>query len=281
MTMPNRRKVKITIAIPSSIVSEIPHIREKTNLIGQIARNAVIHRIEDIYIYKDNPDETKFIQLILSYLETPQYLRKDLFKVMNELKYVGILPPLRTPHHPRKRRSALLKVGEFREGIILSKKKREILVNIGTETPIRVIGSGPSVGSRVSIVVTNKNPYLMGQFTKKKDIETYWGYDVHVINNLSKLASANLFDITFATSRHAPNFKEIKSEFISRLADAKNILVAFGSPREGIKEILSKEKAKISTIFNFSANMIPNQGSMTVRTEEALSATLALIGMLC
>jgi predicted SPOUT superfamily RNA methylase MTH1 len=287
MMMPNRRLVKISIALPSSLVSEIPHIREKTNLIGQIARNAVIHRIEDIYIYRDNPDETRFIQLILSYLETPQYLRKNLFKVMNELRYVGILPPLRTPHHPIKKRSSLLEVGEFREGIVLSRNESESLVNVGTETPIKVIGygpsraRGPSVGSRVSIMVTKKHPYLMGRFTKKKDIETYWGYNVHVTNSLSKLASKSDFDITLATSRHAPKFKEIMSDFTSRLANAKNILIAFGSPKEGLKDILVKENAKVGDIFNFSANMIPDQGSMTVRTEEALSATLALIGMLC
>jgi predicted SPOUT superfamily RNA methylase MTH1 len=200
---------------------------------------------------------------------------------MNELRYVGILPPLRTPHHPIKRRSALLKIGEFREGVILSKNDREILVNIGTEKPLRVIGSGPSVGSRVSIKVTKKHPYLMGRFTKKKDIETYWGYNVHIIKSLSKLALKSVFDITFATSRNAPNFKEIESELVSRLTNSKNILIAFGSPREGINEILSKENVKIGDIFNFSANMVPDQGSVTVRMEEALSATLALIGLHC
>ena len=33
-------------------------------------------------------------------------------------------------------------------------------------------------------------------------------------------------------------------------------------------------------VFDFTANVVPEQGSVTVRTEEALSAALALVGML-
>ena len=52
------------------------------------------------------------------------------------------------------------------------------------------------------------------------------------------------------------------------------------TPQEEVQEILSREKLEVSKVFDFTANVIPEQGSVTVRTEESLSAALALIGML-
>ena len=59
------------MAIPSSLVSEVPHLREKTSSIGNIGRAAALFRVDDIYIYPDDPDEAQLIRLILSYMETP------------------------------------------------------------------------------------------------------------------------------------------------------------------------------------------------------------------
>jgi predicted SPOUT superfamily RNA methylase MTH1 len=92
---------KLSIAIPASVISETPHLREKTAKIGSIARSAAIFRVNEIIVYADNAREDQrrdlaFIELLLKYLETPQYLRKALFKLDPDLQYAGILPPLRT-----------------------------------------------------------------------------------------------------------------------------------------------------------------------------------------
>ncbi|MDR2707975.1 MAG: RNA-binding protein, partial [Nitrososphaerota archaeon] len=47
-------KNKLTIAIPASIISDTPHLREKTSKIGLIARIAAIFRVHEIIIYPDN-----------------------------------------------------------------------------------------------------------------------------------------------------------------------------------------------------------------------------------
>jgi predicted SPOUT superfamily RNA methylase MTH1 len=275
------RDYRLAIALPSSLVSEIPHLRERTAVIGQIARTASIHRVEEIFIYRDAPDEARLIRLILSYIETPQYLRKRLFRMMEELRYVGVLPPLRSPHHPLERRSGSLEKGEFREGVVLSEEEGEFLVEVGVEVPARVTGRGPSVGSRATVRITDVRPKLMGRFAGRKDVESYWGYGIHVVGGgLAKLASRDDFDLKLATSRHAPHFRDVESGFRARLAEAKSVLVAFGSPRKGIREIISKDGLDMGEVFDFSANMIPEQGSVTVRTEEALAASLSIIGML-
>ena len=277
----NRRDYKLSIAIPSSIVSELSHLRDKTSVIGQIARIAAIHRVEDIYVYRDSPDESRLLRLILSYIETPQYLRKNLFRMMEELRYVGVLPPLRTPHHPLERSSSKLDIGEFREGVVISEDEGEYLVEIGVQTPVRVTGRGPSVGGRTTVRLTSVQPMLLGRFAKRRDVNSYWGFGVHIVGGgLGKLASRGDFDLTLATSNLGPPFRDLEPEFGARLADAKSALIAFSSPREGLQEILSRERLEVSKVFDFMANVIPEQGSVTVRTEEALSAALALIGML-
>ena len=121
-------KPKISIAIPASIISDTPHLREKTAKIGLIARAAAIFRINQIILYPDNPkqDQHKDLQLIallLNYLETPQYLRKTLYKIDPDLQYAGILPPLRTPNHPLSGKTKHQKIGEYREGINLNELK--------------------------------------------------------------------------------------------------------------------------------------------------------------
>ena len=121
-------KKHVSIAIPASVISDTPHLREKTGKIGLIAASAAIFRIQEIIVYPDNAKvdqrrDFEFIALLLNYLETPQYLRKSLFKLDPDLQYAGILPPLRTPHHPVSGKTKHLKVGEYREGLVLSEVK--------------------------------------------------------------------------------------------------------------------------------------------------------------
>jgi len=132
------QRKKVSIAIPASVVADMPHLREKTSKIGLIGRAAAIFRVDQIVLYPDNPKadqgkEMNLIGLLLSYMETPQYLRKRLFRLQPELQFAGILPPLRTPHHPLNAKMQNLKIGEHREGATVSKTSQDMLVDIGVE----------------------------------------------------------------------------------------------------------------------------------------------------
>jgi predicted SPOUT superfamily RNA methylase MTH1 len=278
---PRRRDPKLSIAIPSSLVSEVPHLREKTGIIGQVARAAAIYRVEDIYIYRDSPDEAQLIRLILSYLETPQYLRKRLFKKRPELRYVGVLPPLRTPHHPLGGRADKLRTGEFREGLVISEDGEGFLVDIGVEKPLRATGRAPSVGSRATVEISDIAQELRGRFVGRKDIDCYWGFGVHIVGQgLKGLAMSRGFDLRLATSRHAPPFSQVEAKLRSNWASAKSVLIVFGSPRRGLREMLAEDGVSLEGVFNFVVNMIPEQGCETVRTEEAIHAALAVLNIL-
>jgi hypothetical protein len=277
---PRRRSIRLSIAIPSSVVSEVPHLREKTAIIGQIGRLAAIHRVEDIYVFRDEPDETRLIRLLLGYIETPQYLRKRLYRRMDALRYVGILPPLRTPHHPLGGKVNDLSIGDFREGIVLEEQENGYLIDIGVTKPAIVSGRAPSVGGRATVQIIEVEPVLRGRFAGRSELKEYWGYEVHSSKGgLMELLSQRDFDLTLGTSKHAPTLRKIEDKILHRFAKVDNILIFFGSPRRGLGEMLPEGRS-LDDFFHFSVNTIPLQGSETVRTEEAVGATLAILNYL-
>jgi predicted SPOUT superfamily RNA methylase MTH1 len=273
-----RRAHRVSIAIPSSLVSEVPHLREKTGVIGQVARAAAIYRVEDIYIFRDEPDESNLIRLVLSYMETPQYLRRRLFRKRPELSYVGILHPLRTPHHPLDSSLKQLSAGEFREGVVVSEESGGALVDIGVEIPLSAAGRAPSTGSRATVRVTSITPELRGVFARRKDIDAYWGFQVHNVGGgIEKIASSREFDLKIATSRNGRDYTQVEVDLQTELCKATNVLVSFGSPKRGLQELLQRNRVNLEQTFDFILNTIPKQGCETVRTEEAIHATLALL----
>ncbi len=44
---------KLTVAIPASVISDIPHLREKTAKVGLIGRAAAIFRVREIIVFPD------------------------------------------------------------------------------------------------------------------------------------------------------------------------------------------------------------------------------------
>jgi predicted SPOUT superfamily RNA methylase MTH1 len=61
---------------------------------------------------------------------------------------------------------------------------------------------------------------------------------------------------------------------------AHSVLIAFGSPKEGLRKILKREGFKMGKIKKLIINTIPLQGTETVRMEEALYSTLAIINVI-
>ena len=178
-------KKKISIAVPASTISDTPHLREKSAKIGLIGRTAAIFRVDEIILYPDNPHTNQardldFISLLLNYLETPQYLRKSLFKIEPDLQFAGILPPLRTPHHPVSGKLRDLKVGEYREGLVLSQGKEGLLVDIGVEQPAVLRETQHAVGNRLTLQVVNVGTRVDVQAVTREDVPVYWGFKVRV-----------------------------------------------------------------------------------------------------
>ena len=278
-----RRDRKLAVAIPASIVSDIPHLREKTLKIGLIGRAAAIFRVQEIIVFPDNlgsnqKRDRNLIVTILSYMETPQYLRKRLFKIKPELRYAGILPPLRTPHHPLEKRAKKLKIGEYREGAILSVTESGSLVDIGVERPVLIPDKKLPVNKRVTIKITKFGKHPRVTLANREEIEAYWGYTVTSSKvSFGQLTKSCAYDLVVATSKIGTPLTQVTDELAERWKKSRSVLVAFGAPTQGLQEIVARENLRLDEVADFTVNTIPDQGTETVRTEEALYASLAVL----
>lgn len=283
---PLKRRQDLSIAIPASFVSDVPHLREKTFRTGLVGRAAAIFRLDEIVVFPDFPQtdqrrEMDLIATILSYMETPQYLRKRLFRIQPELTYAGVLPPLRTPHHPLADRTKDLKVDEHREGVVLSYSREGTLVDIGVEQPALIKGKRLQTNTRITLKITEVGKQPMAVLASRKKIENYWGYKVAVSSKpLGQLIKTRQFNLVVATSRKGKSIDTVSDEFTKRWKNSNKILIAFGAPTQGLYEIAAHEHLNLEGLADFVINTIPNQGTETVRTEEALFASLALLNTL-
>jgi predicted SPOUT superfamily RNA methylase MTH1 len=249
---------------------------------GLIGRAAAIFRVDEIIIYPDNPKisqraDMDLIATLLTYMETPQYLRKRLFTLKPELQYAGILPPLRTAHHPLNRKMENLKEGEYREAITLSKTKEGTLADIGVEKPALIVNGQEQIGKRITTKITRVDKQIKAELADRSEIPEYWGYTVAAERLLfGKMVESRNFDLTIATSKYGAQFTDVAQQIDRDWKDASTILVAFGAPTKGLNEIAKQEGLKPEDIADFVVNTIPKQGTETVRTEEALIASLAI-----
>lgn len=277
-------KKRIVIAVPASVISDTPHLREKTSKVGLIARAAAIFRINEIIVYRDNPKvsqdtEVKLISKLLSYIETPQYLRKRLFKIDPQLQFAGILPPLRTPHHPISGKTEDLKIGEYREGIILSQVKEGLQVDIGVGKPALLREKQHATGERLTLQIIKTGGQVEVQTVNRADIPDYWGYEITVAKSLKQAIEKAKADLRLGTSKKGEEFTSVVNKVGEKWRALNSILIIFGSPARGIYEIAADENIRLETLLDFILNIVPCQGTETVRTEEAILATLAILNV--
>ena len=278
-------KKRLSIAIPASVISDTPHLREKTSKIGLIGRAAAIFRVDEIIVYTDNAKldqrrDLQFIELLLNYLETPQYLRKSLFPLEADLQYAGILPPLRIPSHPLSGKTKHLKIGEYREGVIQGTAKEGLYVDIGVQQFALLRQKQYQINERLTVQVVSVGETIEVQPVNRIDVPLYWGYRVRVEKRpLGQVMRDGLFELKLATARIGDNFMDVAGEIGKKWSLSQHVLVAFGAPSRGLHEIIQDEGINLGEVSDFVMNTVPNQGTATVRTEEALLATLAILNV--
>ena len=267
-------------------MSDTPHLREKTSKVGLIGRAAAIFRVDEIVIFPDAPSggqkaEADLVSTLLNYLETPQYLRKRLFKLNPDLQYAGILPPLRTPHHPLNRRMKELRIGELREAVTLSGPSKQTLVDIGVEQPALIEDKNLAIGKRVTVKVVKVGKIVEVKLANRDEAPSYWGYTVTIENlPFGSFLRKRGFDLTVATSRYGSPLVDVVGEIVERWKAANTVLVAFGAPSRGLGDIVKREGRQLNELVDFVVNTVPMQGTETVRTEEALIASLAIFNII-
>lgn len=273
------------MAIPASLVSDTPHLREKTGKLGSVARACSIFGVTRIVLYVDDSRRNQETDLqlcmeILRFVETPQYLRKGMFRLSENLRYTGILSPLQTPPHDVPHSMLESKVGDLRDGLIVGRRGNRLLVDVGLEQVFECLGDVP-VGGRVTVRVTNLGKNPVGEIAEgAKEGQVYWGYEVKKAkSSLSKLVEDDKSDLVIGTSRYGSNLADVWSDLTSSIKSAKHTLVVFGSPKLGLTDILKQENKAPEDVFDYFVNTVPNQNVSTVRTEEAILISLGIFNL--
>ena len=181
--------MKLSVAIPQSALSDESLKIDKTRKISVLARACAIFKIDTIYVYQEgnNKSEGALMVMILKYLETPQFLRRRLFPKMNDLKFAGVLHPLRISSHVTPVNSKKIKAGDIREGIVVSAKGKKF-VDVGINQLIQYYGS-MSAGKRITIQFKEGYPRLSIKEINKNEVPSYWGYSVKERANLFSVLS--------------------------------------------------------------------------------------------
>lgn len=264
--------LKLSVAIPESALSDESTKMDKTRKISILARACAIFRVEMIYVYQEgnNKEDGNLLVTILKYLETPQFLRKRIFPKMNELKFAGVLHPLKIPSHTLPANPKKVIGGSVRDGIVVGLKGKRF-VDVGINYLIPYFGK-KQVGKRITIRFKEGYPNFSIKEILKDEAGCYWGYTVKERASLPSLL-AEWNGNTILTSRKG---KIATREHITKyVRPDKPVLVVFGSPEKGVHEILG---GSIKKIQNAKAlNFFADQATETVRLEEALLGTLSII----
>ncbi|CAK1545859.1 unnamed protein product [Leptosia nina] len=291
----------ISIAVPGSILENAQSAELRTYLAGQIARAACVFCVDEVIVFDDigeklNTKKSKLedadgvvvarkscVQLarILQYLECPQYLRKHFFPIHKDLEFAGLLNPLDAPHHLRMSNDF-----KFREGITMNKKVKPgkgSQVNVGLLKDVSTDKLlNPGIRVTVKMIPTPEgSKKLKGKIvslaTPRAETGVYWGYTVRIANNLNQIFTQcpykDSYDLTIGTSDKGTPIDDMPNKGVT----FNHALIVFGG-LHGIEAALESDELlqvdDASLLFNHYVNVLPNQGSRTIRTEEAILIAL-------
>lgn len=306
------RQHTVSIALPTSLLANSKRKLDlRTHLAGSISRALAVFSIDEIVLYDDGddhepdtnktssyhsnsqpgPNNTKltafsnpshFLRYILTYQETPPFMRNRLFPMHENLSQAGLLPSLDIPSH--------LKSDEwcpYREGVTVRTAREGTYVDCG-------VPGGDYLVRDVQIAPKARVTVRMGMDSEELDVEVvspsipreeggyYWGYTIREAGSLSAVFTECSFDGGYDLSVGTSERGEAVGGVVERLLDEErqwmHMIIVFGGVK-GLEEAAAADeelkrmgisKGNVSELFDFWVNLVPGQGSRTIRTEEAV-----------
>ncbi|KAK0347844.1 hypothetical protein LTR02_000658 [Friedmanniomyces endolithicus] len=311
------RSHTLSIALPGSIIANAITPEQKTSLAGQIARACAVFCVDEVVVFNDGQAPTRppeqdgytafadpnyFLFHVLSYLETPPHLRRALFPMHPDLKLAGSLPSLDMPHHLRSdewcryREAVAVRQATDDQGVPgtlldcgISSNRVFVPVALEerTRTTVRMpeqgLKSGNTKGSLACEAVSPDTPREEGGY--------YWGYSVRQASSLSTVLTESPYnggyDVSIGTSeRGQPAQSLLVPGMAGYIAPTWNhLLVVFGGVA-GLEAAFAADAdlqragvPEVKELFDTWVNLVPSQGSRTIRTEEAVWIGLTTLGL--
>ncbi|KAK4199803.1 putative RNA methyltransferase [Triangularia verruculosa] len=295
----------ISIAVPTSIITSCVTREQRTTAAGSIARALAIFSVDEVVIFDDSPLEQRprnfdpeaytgdtepahFLEHLLNYLETPPFMRKVLFPIHPNLRSQGLLPSLDMPHHPHKDEWL-----PYREGLALEAPPRSgkgTSVDIGMPETVTISEDIPPK-TRVTLKMPDDpqgQPEPVNPAEPRTEGGYFWGYSVRKAKSLSDVFTSSAYedgyDLSIGTSeRGVPLSKAFPNR--DQTATFNHMLIVFGGPR-GLEYAAMNDPdlgqmgisgARTKELFDHWVNVLPNQGTRGIRTDESL--LIALTGL--
>jgi predicted SPOUT superfamily RNA methylase MTH1 len=265
-------KRKICVVFPTNVFSDISHLREKTIRIANLARTFFTFNVNEAILFNyENYD--KVLIKLLNFFSIPSYLRKYVYKIDEDLKYVGAAPPIRANIEEDK---------ENRIGLVVKNEKGIAFINAGLKHLIKIKNSKLKKGEIVKLSFINGRWELAFDESEK-----YFNFSIKVINDLINfLKSEKPKSFIIATSKElfSPKCKILNLENLlilqKLIKDKQKLIFLFGSPKEGLYEIFLKLNYNLDDLADVILNVFPNQGVITIRTDEAIFGTLSIFNLI-
>lgn len=235
-------------------------------------------------------DPNFFLYHVLSYLETPPHLRKGLFPMHPDLRTAGALPSLDIPHHLRSD-----EVCQFREGLTVRRDggsngvsgtmvdcglRKQVFIPLELENHTRVTVKLPLQKDRT--IGPPVNGDVVSPDAPREEAGYYWGYSVRQASSLSNVFTESPYDggydVSVGTSeRGDPIASLLDRHSERRIAPTwRHLLIVFGgvagleAALAADQELLYAGVKDVGEVFDRWVNLVPGQGSRTIRTEEAV-----------
>ena len=303
------------MALPGSFLANVQTPELRAYVAGQVARALTIFGVDEVIVFAEDGERqhgwtgnsAALLGRILQYLECPQYLRKMLFPRSPDLQHAGLLNPLDAPHHPRRHEWL-----RYREGVIVPERDGDgqstasSLAAVGLDQPVRLTRTPPlAVGTRVTVQLRRRSdasadhapphrkrarrPSSCDMITEATPVSPeaprhahglYWGYRVRLADSLQHAVELSECDVKIGTSDKGHNLFATAHPGLpdARLCRVpvggfRHLLLAFGGVH-GLEHCRPSDDP-VRHLFDAYINVCPQQGSRTIRTEEALFIALS------
>jgi len=264
---PPKPRIRRAVAVPSSTFCQLKE-PARTLHAAFLARALAIFRVEEVFIYEESSIRCSWLSKILRAFETPQYLRRWLVPQDEDLRFIGMAPPLAIPSHQLRGENL-----PYREGVVLRRKRGMVEVEAGLGEPITARGTAEP-GSRVTLLREGDGWVVAGY----NSLNVYWGYRVFCFNSLRELLDKTKDDyLTVLTSRYGVPFRELRGRIEEEARRRGMLLLVFGTWNRGLHEIARREGFNLEAFSSLVVNVAPLQGTRTIRTEEAVIIALSLL----
>ena len=208
-----------------------------------------------------------------------------------DLRTAGALPSLDMPHHLRSDESCA-----FREGLAIENAigaagvsgtmidcglRNHVFVPVELETNTRVTVKLPIQMEETSDAPTDEAEAVSPD-APREEAGYFWGYSTRQASSLSNVFTECPFDGGYDTSIGTSERGVPASSLLDRGSERrieptwKHLLVVFGGisglemALAADKELLAVGVRDVGQVFDHWVNLVPAQGSRTIRTEEAV-----------